>query len=91
MKKDPLDRYQTMTEVKAVLEKAVQRKVVVSSVEPQPSIAVLPFINMSGDKEQEKQGRPLNTGKLMFYLKECISPVIVNTLHGTSGLTASGF
>jgi len=42
-----------MTEVKADLEKAIKPKVTVSSEEPQPSIAVLPFVNMSGDKEQE--------------------------------------
>jgi serine/threonine protein kinase/Tfp pilus assembly protein PilF len=53
LEKNPAARYQAMVEVKAELEKAAAKKVVVSSTEPQPSIAVLPFVNMSGDKEQE--------------------------------------
>jgi len=51
--KQPSDRYQTMAEIKSALEKTIKSKVTVSSEEPQPSIAVLPFVNMSGDKEQE--------------------------------------
>ncbi len=46
-------RYQTTSEVRTALEQAIEAKAVVSSSEPQPSIAVLPFVNMSGDKEQE--------------------------------------
>ena len=46
-------RYQTISEVKSALEKIVEEKKTISSAEPQPSIAVLPFVNMSGDKEQE--------------------------------------
>ena len=53
LEKKPAERYQTMAELKAALEKAGKPKVAVSSEEPQPSIAVLPFVNMSGDKEQE--------------------------------------
>jgi serine/threonine-protein kinase len=48
LRKDPSDRFQSMAEVKAALEQC--------SVEPpeeQPSIAVLPFANLSADKENE--------------------------------------
>jgi serine/threonine-protein kinase len=51
--KQPSRRYQTMSEVKAALEKVLEEMQSKSSTEPQPSIAVLPFVNMSGDKEQE--------------------------------------
>ncbi len=46
--KQPAQRYQTMAEVKAALE-----QVAAKPAEQKPSIAVLPFVNMSGDKEQE--------------------------------------
>src|SRR5207248_7609793 len=46
MSKDPAARFQSMTEVKAALG-----KIAIESPEPQPSIAVLPFANMSADKE----------------------------------------
>ena len=46
--KEPSQRFQAMTEVKAALE-----QVAAKPAEQQPSIAVLPFVNMSGDKEQE--------------------------------------
>ena len=46
-------RFQAMSEVKAALEHVFAEKTPVGKSEPQPSIAVLPFINMSGDKEQE--------------------------------------
>ena len=51
--KQPSGRYQTMSEVKAELEQFTAEKAAVKATEPQPSIAVLPFVNMSGDKEQE--------------------------------------
>jgi TolB-like protein/Tfp pilus assembly protein PilF len=51
--KQPSGRYQTMSEVKAALEQVFAEKPAVTAAEPQPSIAVLPFVNMSGDKEQE--------------------------------------
>jgi len=53
LEKKPSERHQTMSELKRALEKLVGKKVTISSEEPQPSIAVLPFVNMSGDKEQE--------------------------------------
>jgi TolB-like protein/tRNA A-37 threonylcarbamoyl transferase component Bud32/Tfp pilus assembly protein PilF len=46
--KQPAQRYQSMSDVKVALQ-----QVTVKPVEQQPSIAVLPFANMSGDKEQE--------------------------------------
>jgi serine/threonine protein kinase len=53
LEKNPADRYQRMSELKVELVKATAKTVTASSAEPQPSIAVLPFVNMSGDKEQE--------------------------------------
>ena len=53
LEKQPSDRYQRMSELKVELVKATAKEVAVSSNEPQPSIAVLPFVNISGDKEQE--------------------------------------
>jgi hypothetical protein len=50
--KQPSGRYQTTAEVKAALEKLFAAKATVAAVEPQPSIAVLPFVNMSGDYER---------------------------------------
>jgi serine/threonine protein kinase len=51
--KQPTDRYQAVSEVKAALEQAFAGKPASTADEPRPSIAVLPFVNMSGDKEQE--------------------------------------
>ena len=48
LRKAVADRFQSMTEVRAALEQSG-----VKGAEQQPSIAVLPFANMSGDKEQE--------------------------------------
>ena len=53
LEKNPADRYKRMSELKVDLVKATAKKAAASSEEPQPSIAVLPFVNMSGDKEQE--------------------------------------
>ena len=53
LEKNPSDRYQRMSELKVDLVKATAKKMTESTEEPQPSIAVLPFVNMSGDKEQE--------------------------------------
>ncbi len=51
--KQPAERLQKMLQIKTALEKFLEEKVPVSSTGSQPSIAVLPFVNMSGDKEQE--------------------------------------
>jgi serine/threonine-protein kinase len=59
LRKSPADRYQSMTEVKsallAVTVSPVQPVLYAqsSSVERKPSIAVLPFANLGGDKENE--------------------------------------
>ena len=73
LEKQSSARYQTMTELKAALEKAVNQKVTASSEEPHPTIAVLPFVNMSGDKEQE-------------YFSEGLAEEIINALTQISGL-----
>jgi serine/threonine protein kinase len=48
LQKDPAQRFQTVAELRAALE-----PLAAPSVERPPSIAVLPFENMSGDKENE--------------------------------------
>ena len=45
--KNPAARYQSIADVRAALQYAA------SPAEAQPSIAVLPFVNMSGDPEQD--------------------------------------
>ena len=62
-----------MVEVKSALERAVKPKAAIRSEEPQPSIAVLPFVNMSGDKEQE-------------YFSDRLAEEIINALAQFSGL-----
>ena len=53
LEKNSSDRYQRMSELKVDLVKATAKKVTVSSEEPQPSIAVLPFADMSPGKDNE--------------------------------------
>jgi serine/threonine protein kinase len=64
--KSPADRFQTMTEVKASIA-------AVKLGEPTPSIAVLPFANMSDDKEQE-------------YFSDGLAEEIINALAQIPGL-----
>ncbi len=71
--KQPSGRYQTMSEVKAALDLLLADKVSAASAEPQPSIAVLPFVNMSGDKEQE-------------YFSDGLAEEIINALAQIPGL-----
>jgi serine/threonine protein kinase/tetratricopeptide (TPR) repeat protein len=66
-------RYQTMSEVKSALEQVFAEKPTVTATEPQPSIAVLPFVNMSGDKEQE-------------YFGDGLAEEIINALTQLPGL-----
>jgi serine/threonine-protein kinase len=51
--KQPSGRYQTMSEVKKALEQVFGEKATGASAEPQPSIAVLPFADMSPGKDNE--------------------------------------
>src|SRR5512136_929701 len=51
--KQPTGRYQTMSEVKKALEKVSEEKASSRWAEPQPSIAVLPFADMSAGKDNE--------------------------------------
>ena len=54
LRKAPADRYQTMAEVRRALEQvSLQPRVPHELHEPQPSIAVLPFANMSADRDNE--------------------------------------
>jgi TolB-like protein len=76
LEKQPSDRYQRMSELKVDLVKATA-KVTVSSEEPQPSIAVLPFVNMSGDKEQE-------------YFSDGLAEEVINALTKIAGLKVAG-
>jgi eukaryotic-like serine/threonine-protein kinase len=64
--KSPADRFQTMTEVKGSIA-------AVKLGEPAPSIAVLPFANMSDDKEQE-------------YFSDGLAEEIINALAQIPGL-----
>jgi serine/threonine-protein kinase len=66
LRKSPADRFQSMTEVKASLA-------AVRPSEAAPSIAVLPFANMSGDKEQE-------------YFSDGLTEEIINVLAQIPGL-----
>jgi len=66
--KRPADRFQTMTDLKTALEKARA-----PDARRQPSIAVLPFANMGGDKEQE-------------YFSDGLAEEITNALAQIPGL-----
>ena len=73
LEKNAAARYQTMAEAKVAMVKASTKKVTVNSEEPQPSIAELPFVNMSGDKEQE-------------YFSDGLAEEIINALTKIPGL-----
>jgi eukaryotic-like serine/threonine-protein kinase len=66
-------RYQTIAEIKNALEQILVEKGPQSPTESQPSIAVLPFVNMSGDKEQE-------------YFSDGLAEEIINALAQIPGL-----
>jgi eukaryotic-like serine/threonine-protein kinase len=68
MSKDPGARFQSMPELRAALG-----KIAIESVNPQPSIAVLPFANMSADKEHE-------------YFSDGLAEEIINALAQVAGL-----
>src|SRR5207245_11371888 len=66
--KQPCKRFQTMSELKAALEQVPMR-----SAGLEPSIAVLPFSNMSADKENE-------------YFSDGLAEEIINALAHVPGL-----
>ncbi len=68
LKKGASERYQSMTEVCVALE-----QISAKPTPQQPSIAVLPFANMSGDKEQE-------------YFSDGLAAEIINALAQHPGL-----
>jgi len=68
LRKTPADRFQTMGEVRAALE-----NISVKPAQEQPSIAVLPFSNMSADKENE-------------YFSDGLAEEILNSLVRIPGL-----
>jgi serine/threonine-protein kinase len=73
---DPRDRFQTMAEVRAVLEHAAT-EVTSAPSEHRPSIAVLPFANMSADKENE-------------YFGDGLAEEVINALAQVPGLQVAG-
>ena len=73
---NPRERFQTMAEVRAVLEHASTGQTSVPS-EHQPSIAVLPFANMSADKENE-------------YFGDGLAEEVINALAQVPGLQVAG-
>jgi len=66
--KQSADRFQTIADVRIALEKLASKP-----ADQQPSIAVLPFVNMSGDKEQE-------------YFSDGLAEEIINSLVQVPGL-----
>jgi serine/threonine-protein kinase len=68
LRKAPADRYQSMHEITAALNECREQP-----IEEQPSIAVLPFANMSSDSENE-------------YFSDGLSEEIINLLTRIPGL-----
>ncbi len=68
LRKSPAQRYQVMAEVRSALE-----RVSLEPHEPQPSIAVLPFANMSADRDNE-------------YFSDGLAEEIINVLAHIPGL-----
>ena len=73
---DPRDRFQTMAEVRAVLEHASTELTSAPSGH-HTSIAVLPFANMSADKENE-------------YFGDGLAEEVINALAQVNGLQVAG-
>ena len=69
LRKDPAERFQTIAEVRAALENAALK----TKSQMQPSIAVLPFANLSADKENE-------------YFSDGLAEEIINALTQVPGL-----
>jgi serine/threonine-protein kinase len=70
--KQRADRFQSMAEVRSALQRIVS-KPEAKPEEEEPSIAVLPFANMSGEKEQE-------------YFSDGLAEEIINSLAQLPGL-----
>ncbi len=68
LRKSPVERFQTMSDVRAALEKAITTR-----GEKTPSIAVLPFANMGGDRDNE-------------YFSDGLAEEIINFLAQIPGL-----
>jgi hypothetical protein len=68
LRKVPSERFQTAAELRAALETVSEKR-----AEEQPSIAVLPFANMSADKENE-------------YFSDGLAEEILNLLAKIPGL-----
>ena len=68
LRKNPVDRFASVAELRAALEDLVAKR-----ASRQPSIAVMPFANMSGDKEQE-------------YFSDGLAEEIINALAHVPGL-----
>jgi serine/threonine-protein kinase len=73
---NPRERFQTMAEVRAVLEYA-SRELTSAARDDKPSIAVLPFANMSADKENE-------------YFGDGLAEEVINALTQVPGLQVAG-
>src|SRR6185436_7827441 len=72
LRKQPADRFQSMANLKSALEEATRDRAV-PSAEPRPSIAVLPFTNMSADPQNE-------------YFSDGLAEEIINALTHVPGL-----
>jgi eukaryotic-like serine/threonine-protein kinase len=74
LSKSPADRFQSAGELRAAIESAATvRPPVTQPGDNQPSIAVLPFTNMSGDKDNE-------------YFSDGLAEEIINVLAHIQGL-----
>jgi len=73
LRKAPGARFQTMNEVRTALEHALPEQTGTVRADDAPSIAVLPFANMSGDKENE-------------YFSDGLAEEILNALAQIQGL-----
>jgi eukaryotic-like serine/threonine-protein kinase len=69
LRKSPADRFASMADLKTALDQIAAKP----AAEHQPSIAVLPFANMSGDKENE-------------YFSDGLAEEIINALTHVPGL-----
>ena len=76
LRKSPADRFPSMAQVKDALLAATSSVLKALPAQPQPSIAVLPFANMSADKEQE-------------YFSDGLAEEIINALAQIPGLKVS--